>query len=76
MLVEWARRTPNGYWSTSMSDEDIPYEIKCTLGDLQLCVSGPDPEWVDEHFDRKWSERLDESEQMKQAIRRADVSTQ
>lgn len=59
-----------------MSDEDHPYEVECDLGDLHLRISGPDPDWVDEHFEEKWDKRLDESEEMKEAIRRADVSTQ
>lgn len=40
-------------------DEDHPYEIDAQAGDVQITVSGPDEEWVDERFDEKL-ERLED----------------
>jgi hypothetical protein len=62
-----------------MGDDDSSNgksKISATLGDLELTVKGPDEEWVEEQFEKQWTERLDEASEMKEAIRRADVSAQ
>lgn len=64
-----------------MSDDgddngDKKSSIKASLGDLYLEVEGPDKEWVEEQFEKQWQERLEESAEMKEAIRRGDVSAQ
>jgi len=62
-----------------MSDEEDdngPYRMYASLGDLELTVKGPDGDWVEEQFEKQWKERLDEASEMKQAIRKADRSAQ
>jgi len=62
-----------------MSDDDETngtYKIDCSLGDLDLTVKGSDPDWVEEEFEKQWQERLEESAEMKQAIRDADPYAQ
>lgn len=58
-----------------MSDECL-YQIDASLGDLDLTVEGPDEDWVEQQFNEQWAERLSESETMKEALRRADRSSQ
>ena len=63
-----------------MSDDcdecaDEPYRMFASLGDLDLTVKGPDPDWVVEQFETQWQERLEEASEMKEAIRDADRST-
>lgn len=62
-----------------MSDEqengDGPYRMYGSLGDLELTVKGPDPDWVENQFEKQWSDRLDEASEMKEAIRDADYTT-
>jgi len=58
-----------------MSDECL-YRIEASLGDLDLTVEGPDEDWVEQQFNEQWAERLAESETMKEALRRADRSSQ
>jgi len=62
--------------SDDEDDSDGPYRMYGSLGDLELTVKGPDAEWVEEQFEKQWKERLDEAADMKEAIRRADVSAQ
>jgi len=64
-----------------MSDDedengDGPYRMYGSLGDLELTVKGPDAEWVEEQFEKQWMDRMEEASEMKEAIRRADVSSQ
>jgi len=51
------------------SDDDSHYEVNANLGSLHLCVSGGDPEWVDETFDAKLERLLEESEDISKALR-------
>lgn len=50
-------------------EEDGEFQLKCSLGNLRLSVSGPDEEWVKETFDEEWQKRLEESEDMSKALR-------
>ena len=53
-------------------DEELTgekHKIECSLGDLDLKVRGPDPEWVEKTFEEKWQQRLEESAEMKEAVR-------
>lgn len=62
-----------------MSDDaesDGPYVLKGSLGDLEVVVKGDDSEWVQETFEETWSRRLEESSEMKEAMRKADRLTQ
>lgn len=64
-----------------MSDDedengDGPYRMYGRLGQMELTVKGPDAEWVEERFEESWQNRLEEASEMKEAIRRADVSSQ
>lgn len=64
-----------------MSDDsedksDKKSKISASLGDLSLTVNGPDEDWVEEQFEKQWKERLEESDVMKEAIRKADRSAQ
>lgn len=49
--------------------DDSHYEVNASLGSLSLCVSGGDPEWVDETFDDKLERLLDESADISKALR-------
>lgn len=53
-------------------DDDAHYEVNASLGSLDLCVSGGDPEWVDETFDAKLERLLKESEDISTALRDGD----
>jgi hypothetical protein len=64
-----------------MSDDsddntDKKSTITAELGNLYLSVDGPNEEWVEEQFEKQWQQRLEEAAEMKEAIRRADVSSQ
>lgn len=56
-----------------MSDDDGDYEMYASLGDLSVKVKGDDQDWVWNAFEESWSRRLDESEEMKEALREANV---
>lgn len=62
--------------SESNSESDKQYQLDCRLNELELTVKGPDPHWVVDEFERQWRARLDESSEMKDAIRRSDRSAQ
>lgn len=53
-------------------NDDGPYRMYASLGDLELTVKGPDGEWVEEQFEETWRNRLEEAAEMKEAIRNAD----
>lgn len=53
-----------------MSDEDgAHYSIRAELGNLDLEVAGDDADWVDETFNEKLQDMLDEAEDMSTALR-------
>lgn len=58
------------------SGRDEPYRMEASMGELSLTVKGPDPDWVEAKFEDSWQSRLEEASEMKQAIRRADMSAQ
>jgi hypothetical protein len=49
--------------------EENTLEISCSLGEIQLEVSGGTVEETEEVFERVWSERLSEAGQMSDALR-------
>jgi hypothetical protein len=60
-----------------MSDDDGgEYRMYGRLGQMELTVKGPDEEWVEERFEQSWANRLEEANEMKEAIRQADRSAQ
>lgn len=59
-----------------MSEEQVPKKIEASLGDLRVSVKGDDMDEVAEQFEFVWSNRLEESAEMKEALRNSDVSTQ
>ena len=63
-----SRRTTVGREVEQMTD-DCPYRIEAELGELSLDIRGDDAEWVDEKFDEKLENLLEEAESMSNAIR-------
>lgn len=49
-------------------EEDMEVSIKASLGGLELDVSGPENE-AEAIFERVWEERLNEAEDMSDALR-------
>lgn len=57
-------------------DAQEEYRMYATLGSLTLEIEGNDKEWVADRFEESWETRLQEASEMKEALRRADVSAQ
>jgi hypothetical protein len=46
-------------------EEQNPYQIDGSMGNLSLTVTGEDKKWVEETFQKEWSDRLMEYEAMR-----------
>lgn len=50
--------------------------ISVSLGTLHVEVEGNEDEWVEETFESVWEKRLEESAEMKDALRESDRTVQ
>lgn len=59
-----------------MGDENGSAVVEGSLGDLHLRVVADDADTAEDVFERVWEKRMEEANELKEAIRTADRSAQ